>query len=141
MIPFIKLRETLWTARKPGWQPPPSLLLRMRRIHPRCRLVWSPEYQSWGLIERTLDGKWETICRIDGQPNVANTIGKLNELCGARLADWDRFTEFERQLDAPQERIEREINESVDDRLQEGHDRMWHELGPSHSVSMPKGEQ
>lgn len=133
----MNLRGTMWRRNKPGWQPPESLLRRMKKLHPRISLVWSTAFGKWGLVEKTLAGPYEMVAILDGRPTVANTIFLLNRASMARLADWEQFESFERELDESQARAEA-IGTEFTERIGEGADRLYNLVRSSHVVAMSR---
>ena len=108
-------------ARKPGWKPPAALLARLKRLHPRVELIYSPKYKKWALAERLIEkGGYAMIGGpIEGRPNLGNTVKRLGDGVILRR-NWRRWLESaERNEDAM--RAGKHVNM---DRMNEGAERL-----------------
>lgn len=128
----MNVNGTTWTARKPGWQPPQRLLDLLAWLHPRIRLVYSGSVRRWALLQYC-DGRWEWVAPIEGLPTVQNTLGRLAKL---RLRTLDDIERLEEELDRRDDPLDEAARAAAEERIDEGHDRMWHALGTSTSVAV-----
>jgi hypothetical protein len=95
----------------------------MVRLHPRCRVVWDNKRGAWAVIEKTFQGPVAMIAPLSTPPDM-RVVDCLNEGSQARRMNRQEFEEWVHSLDpAAKDTL------AADDRMAEGHDRLWHQLG------------
>ena len=132
----MRIRNRRFTPRGPAGSVRPSLARRIRRLHPRCAVCWDMKRGGWVVVERTLQGQVALIAPLSIYPDM-RVIDCLNESSQPRRmnrADYENW--LENELDAKDRAAMAAGNAEFDAKLEEGHDRLWHEVGTDTMVAM-----